>query len=118
MVLDDMGMVKPPMEFLIHSIDYMEYTGTNDWQEPEYANPITIDNVRVDIGSQYSASTSGKQLLYNALIFVYDGLSSPMVDFKTESKILFKGKELVITDVTPVYEAYEDRLYAVELEVV
>ena len=111
-------MMKPPIEFLIHSIEYVDRIGEDDWQKPVYAEPVVIEKVRVDEGSQYSTTGEGKQLLYNGLIFIYAGLSSPIVDFKEESKIRFNGKEMTITSVIPVYEPYANKLYSVELEVI
>lgn len=113
-----MVMMKPPVDFLIHSIEYVERIGEDDWQKPIYSDPVTINNVRVDMGSQYSTTGTGKQLLYNGLIFIYNGRSSPMVDFKEESKVRFNGTEMTITSVIPVYEAYVNELYSIELEVI
>lgn len=111
-------MPKPPKEFCIDSFEYKEYMGTNDWSEPEYAESITIEDCRIDRGAEYSQSSSGKQLLYNAIVFCYDGITTPLPEFKTESILIFDEVEHVITKVIPIYEAYEKKLYSYELEVV
>lgn len=111
-------MPKPPKEFCIDSFEYKEYLGTNDWSEPEYAESITIEDCRIDRGAEYSQSTSGKQLLYNAVVFCYEGITTPLPEFKTESILIFDAIEHVITKVIPIYEAYEKKLYSYELEVV
>lgn len=113
-----MVMPKPPKEFCIDNFTYREYLGTNDWSEPEYADEITIENVRVDRGAEYSQSSNGKQLLYNAVVFCYNGITIPLPEFKTESIIVFDDIEHVITKVIPIYEAYESNIYSYELEVV
>lgn len=111
-------MPKPPKDFCIDDFIYKEYIGENGWSEPEYANPVIIKHCRIDRTAQYTSTTSGKQLLYNAVVFCYEGITTPLPDFKAESILVFDGKEHKVTDVIPVYEAYEKKIYSYELEVV
>lgn len=111
-------MPKPPIEFCIDSFVYKEYIGLNNWSEPEYAEPITIEHCRIDRGTEYSSTASGKQLLYNAVVFCYQDITTPLPEFKAESALVFDDIEHVITKVIPIYEAYEKKLYSYELEVV
>ncbi len=111
-------MPKPPKQFCIDSFEYKEYIGENDWSEPEYAETVTINNCRIDRGAEYTSTTSGKQLLYNALIFCYADITGPLPEFKTQSVLIFDGREHVITKTIPIYEAYDNVLYSYELEVV
>lgn len=113
-----MLMPKPPKEFLVDSFIYKEYLGEGDWNESEYAKPITIIGCRIDRGSQYSFGPSGKQLLFNGLIFCYAGLTSPLPDFKNQSLVVYDGQNHTITNVVPVTEAYSDQIYSYEIEVV
>lgn len=109
---------KPPKEFCIDSFEYYEYKGLNSWSEPEYAEPVTVDLCRIDREAQYTSSTSGKQLLYNAVVFCYAGITTPLPEFKKQSKISFDGVERVVTKIIPIYEPYEKKLYSCEIEVV
>ena len=111
-------MMKPPKDFLVDSFEYYEVVGRNDWNEPTYSDPVEIKFCRIDDGAQYTFSTSGRQLLYNGLIFCYQDLTEPMIDFRVEGIAKYNGVEHVINRVIPVKEAFEDRLYAYELEVV
>lgn len=111
-------MPKPPKEFCVDSFEYFEYGGTNDWSEPVYEKPITIKDCRIDRGTEYSSTTSGRQLLYNAVIFCYEGITSPLPEFKTQSMIRFDDKDYTVLKVMPIYEAYDKVLYSYELEVV
>jgi len=113
-----MTIPKPPKEFCIDSFEYKEYLGENNWSEPEFAEPITIKHCRIDRGAEYTSTTSGKQLLYNAVIFCYAGITTPLPDFKVQSIVRFDGQEHVITKVIPIYEPYRKVLYSYELEVV
>ena len=111
-------MPKPPAEFCVDSFKYTEYEGINDWSEPSYAKPILIEHCRIDRGTEYSSSSSGKQLLYNAVVFCYEGITTPLPLFKTESILSFDGQDHTVTKVIPIYEAYEQTIYSYELEVV
>lgn len=113
-----MLMPKPPKEFLVDSFIYKEYLGEGDWNEPEYAKPITIIGCRIDRGSQYSFGASGKQLLFNGLIFCYAGLTNPLPEFKNQSLVVYDGQEHTLTNVVTVTEAYSDQIYSYEIEVV
>lgn len=109
---------KPPKKMCIDSFEYREYLGENKWSEPEYAPPITIQHCRIERWPEYTASVAGKQLLYNAVIFCYEGITTPLPKFKMQSKIMFDGQEHTVTRVTANYEPFVNKIYSYELEVV
>lgn len=111
-------MPKPPKEFCIDSFEYKEYTGLNNWSERQYAEGITINSCRIDRGAEFTSSTTGKQLLYNGIVFCYKDITTPLPSFKVESKVIYDDVEHVITKVIPIYEAYTKKLYSYELEVI
>ena len=111
-------MMKPPKEFLVDSFEYQEVIDRNSWNEPIYSEPVEIKFCRIDDGAQYTFSTSGRQLLYNGLIFCYHHLTEPMIDFKVAGLVKYNDQEHTILRVIPVKEAFEDKLYAYELEVI
>lgn len=113
-----MVMPKPPKEFCIDSFQYKEYAGENNWSEPVYAVPVLIEHCRIDRGAQYTSTTSGKQLLYNAIVFCFKGITTPLPTFKAQSVLVFDGQEHKVTKVIPIYEAYSTTIYSYELEVV
>ena len=111
-------MPKPPTDFCIDSFQYKEYLGENNWSEPEYASPVLIEHCRIDRGAEYSSTTSGKQLLYNAVVFCYEGITTPLPEFKVGSVLHFDELDHKLTKAIPIYEAYEKTIYSYELEVV
>lgn len=111
-------MPKPPMEFCVDSFIYKEHAGENDWSEPVFAEPVMIERCRIDRGSQYTSTTTGKLLLYNAVIFCYEGITTPLPTFKEQSVLSFDGVDHVVTKVIPIYEAYSTTIYSYELEVI
>lgn len=110
-------MPKPPKDFCIDSFEYKEFI-EDGWNGPQYKESVTIQNCRVDRGAEYSSSSSGKQLLYNAIVFCYEGITTPLPAFKTESILHFDGQDHKVTKVIPIYEAYDNVIYSYELEVV
>lgn len=111
-------MPKLPKEFCIDSFEYKKYMGLDDYSQPVYADAVLIEYCRIDRGTEYTSTTSGKQLLYNALIFCYEGITTPLPVFKAESMLHFDEQDHVVTKVIPIYEAYEPTIYSYELEVV
>lgn len=111
-------MPKPPADFCIDSFKYKEKTGENRYSEPEYAPAVKIEHCRIDRGAEYTSTTSGKQLLYNAIVFCYEGITTPLPAFKVESVLFFDDLDHVVTKVIPIYEAYDNTIYSYELEVV
>lgn len=111
-------MPKPPKEFCTDSFEYLEYNGLNDWSEPSFKGAVTIEGCRIDRGTEYSSTSSGRQLVFNAVIFCYEGITTPLPKFKTESKVNFDDQDYIVTKVIPITEAYSSKLYSYELEVV
>ena len=111
-------MPKPPIKFCVDSFEYKEYIGENKWSEPEYAAPVLVGHCRIDRGASYTSATSGKQLLYNAIVFCYEAITTPLPLFKAQSVLVFDGQDHVVTKVIPIYEAYSTTIYSYELEVV
>lgn len=112
-------MPKPPVQTLVNEFAYQEYQGMNSWQEPSYGEPVTIKKCRIDKESTYTSQTSGRVLLYNAVLFCYPGLTEGLPEsFKEQSLITFDGTEYTLTKVMPNQQPYSDSLYSIELEVV
>ena len=110
-------MIKPPKEFLIDSFEYHEYEGVDDWSEPLFAPGVTIENVRIDRSVNYSVSNE-KTVLYNGVIFCYEGLTEPLLDFKEQSKVHYDGQIKTLNRVVVNKEPFKDQVYSIELEVV
>ena len=113
-----MKIPKPVRDMLNESVVYKPYEGEGDWNKPIFGQQVEVDKVRIDRMPVYSASTAGKMLLYNAVVFCYSGLTTPLPDFKEQSILEFDGVEHVIKKVITLKDPYSDSLYGVELEVV
>lgn len=113
-----MKLRKPPRAFLNNSFSYSHFLNTDKYSKPIYEEPVTIDNCRIDDETVFSYSPSGKTIMYNALLLCYAGITTPLPEFKEQSKVTFDGKDHIIVRVIPIKEVYEKSIYGYELEVV
>jgi len=112
--------VRPlPKSWLIHTIVYEAYTGKkDDFQNPVYADPVTIRNVRYDNSTVFSRDNTQTKVLADGIIFVDAVNSSPVPNFKEQSKINFNGRELALQKVAPCYYPNKNKIRHYELEVI
>lgn len=109
---------KPPKEMLVDSMDWKSFEGEGDYNQPEYGEERVISFVRIDRSPQYHASLSGKELIGNAKVFCYFGLTEPLPNFKEQDVLFFDDVEHVITSASIFKEPFVDQIYSWELVVV
>jgi len=110
-------MVRPiPKRLLIHSIKYEEYTGDDGW-DVSFADPITIDNVRVNQVSKLNRSNDSEGEQVNHVVFIDRKNSSHFPTFKIRSQITFNDITREVVDVKPYYAFdSEPHFYEIELK--
>lgn len=107
-----------PLKWLIHEFDYFEHSGTDDYSNVIYADPLKIKNTRVDESTTFSRDATQNKIESNAVIFIDAKHSSPLPEFKEESKIMFKNREYTIKKVIPFYHPHKDAVRHYEIEVI
>lgn len=108
-----------PKTWLIHSIVYEQYTDeTDDFGNPSYAAPVTIEHVRFDESTVFSRDNTQTKVQANGVIFVDAVHSVPSVTFKEQSQITFGERELVIVKVVPCYHPQSNEIHHWELEII
>lgn len=114
-----MRVMPLPKSWLIHTIDYEAYTGEkDDFQNPIYDDPVTINYVRYDNSTVFSRDNTQTKVLADGIIFVDAVNSEPLPEFKEQSKIGFEGRELTLKKVVPCYYPNKNAVRHYELEVV
>lgn len=103
----------------VHSIEFKECIGTNNYGKPLYAAPIVINNVRFDDNRLWTRSGNNAEITANAVAFIYPFAADIDKDFSKSEKsvIIFKGKEYVVNKIVRNYYPYEDKVFSYELEV-
>lgn len=103
----------------IHSIDFKQCIGTNNYGKPLYAAPITINHVRFDDNRVWTRSGNNAEITANAIIFIYPFVTALGIDLSKAEKsvITFKGNEYTVNKIVRNFFPYEDKIFSYELEV-
>ncbi|MEN0666912.1 putative minor capsid protein [Caldifermentibacillus hisashii] len=112
--------VRPlPKSWLIHEIVYEGYTGEkDDWGKERFEEPIIIKYVRFDDSTVFSRDQMQTKVLAEAIVFVDAKHSTPIPEFKEQSKVTFNNKEYVIQKVVTCYYPNRNAVHHYELEVI
>ena len=103
----------------MHSITYYEkQSGRDEWGNPKHDVAIEVKNVRFDAASTFSRSVGEDNISINGVVFVDCKHSSPIPNFKDNSKITFNGRDMVIHKVIPCYHPESSEIHHYELDVV
>jgi len=109
-----------PKRWLIHEIQYEEYTGERDsYGNLIYADPVVIKHVRFDDETVFSRNATDTKILANAVIFVDSTHSTNLPEkFVEESKITFNEREYTLKKVVDCYYPHKNEIRHWELEVI
>lgn len=108
-----------PKSWLIHEIVYEGYTGEkDDWGKERFEEPIIIKYVRFDDSTVFSRDQMQTKVLAEAIVFVDAKHSTPIPEFKEQSKVTFNNKEYVIQKVVTCYYPNRNAVHHYELEVI
>lgn len=111
-------MLSLPKRWLIHDIEYKEYKGVDNWDNPIYRDEVTINNVRFDDSTVFSRDSSQNKIVAEAVIFVDIKNSNPIPKFVERSKIIFNNREYTLEKVIPLYYPTKNKIRHYELEVI
>ena len=119
-------MSKIPNEMLIHSCVYKEYLGMDRYNTKSYADEVTLNNVRLDLSTQFTTNGFNKEVIANGVLFFFVKQSNvnQAIDsvngsiFKEQSEVTFNGKTYTVNKVIPVYEPFQNVVHHYELELI
>ena len=107
-----------PKIMLPHTIIYRAYNGSDDFGNPAYDNPVTIERVRFDETTVFSRDGTQTKIVANGVIFIDAVNSTPFLNFEEQSLVIFNGRELVVQKVIPCYQPFSADIHHYELEVI
>lgn len=93
---------------------------TDEWNRPTFEASITIQNVIVQPQTIYSGNNNDRQIIANAVIYFFAGISTPDCVFTKDSMgslITFEDSEYVIKTIVDNRDPFSNELYSYELEV-
>lgn len=93
-----------PVELLIHSVTYHEYSESDRWGE-SWKDPVILERVRVEPLQKVIRGAAGDQVTSVATLFVdsVNSLPQPLPAFTLKSKIIFNGNEMFVAAPDPLY---------------
>ncbi|NTL33583.1 capsid protein [Enterococcus faecium] len=109
-----------PKEYCNQSIVLRLIQGKDKWQKPIFSDPITIKNMIFQPQTVYSGSNNNRQVVANAIAFLFAGVSDPIPVINKNhvgSKIDFEGETYTITTIVDNRNPFSNEVYSYELEV-
>lgn len=106
-----------PKNWLIHTIDYEQYMGMDDFGGDAYEEQVTIEHVRVDLTTVSSRDGMQNTIVANGVVFIDAIHSEPLAPFTERSRIIFNECEYIVTKVVPCYHPQSNEVHHWELEV-
>ncbi|MDT2438278.1 putative minor capsid protein, partial [Enterococcus avium] len=94
--------------------------GKDKWQKPIFSEPIIIKHMIFQPQTVYSGSNNNRQVVANAIAFLFGGVSDPMPVINKKhvgSEIDFEGETYTITTIIDNRNPYSNEVYSYELEV-
>lgn len=99
---------------LIHSIEYKQKQEDDGWGN-EYAEPLTIEKVRVEPKTKLVRSGTGESVESTTTVF-WDVVFSTPATFVKGSKLTFNGNEMELRQVDEFYDG--EKLHHLELRLI
>ncbi|MDT2400371.1 putative minor capsid protein [Enterococcus avium] len=109
-----------PKEYCNQSIVLRILEGKDKWQKPIFSEPIIIKHMIFQPQTVYSGSNNNRQVVANAIAFLFGGVSDPMPVINKKhvgSEIDFEGETYTITTIIDNRNPYSNEVYSYELEV-
>lgn len=110
-----------PKRYCYQSIALKLLTGKTDrYNKPEFEAEKQIENVIFQPQTIYSGTNNNREVVANAIAFLFVGVSTPFPDLnKTHvgSKLIFEGKEYTIQKIIDNRNPFSNEVYTYELEV-
>jgi Phage protein Gp9. len=116
-----MVMPKFPKRLANQTVQLKLATGeTDNYNKPLYKDPITIDHCVFQPQTIYSGTNDNRQLVANAYVFLYAGVSTPMPVLSKgnyQSVISFEGHDYALQSIVDNRDPFSNELWSYELEV-
>lgn len=107
--------------WLVDTVSIAKSDGEDDWGKPNYAEPIELTNVRVDLTKQYTGTGNNREIVANATVFLFARFTGNYFvpdDDWLKSKVAYNGHEYLVTDYVINHEVETNKPYSVELKVI
>lgn len=96
-------------------------TGTDEYQEKTYSDPIAFSFVRVDHSKQYTGSGESRELYSNATVFFYADHTTNFDQVKEEwlqAKLIHENTTYIVKEITPCTDWRTAKTWSIEMDVI
>lgn len=98
-------MVKIPRWMRPHTVTYKQRTGTDAWQSPTYADPVTVQHVRMEPTSKIVLGKDNTQVQLASILFYDYQDSAPLsIVFAPLDVVTFRGCDYTVMSVDTLYD--------------
>ncbi|MEG1487439.1 putative minor capsid protein [Lactococcus sp.] len=115
-------MLSVPKLFLQQSVKVEKLKGKNAYGDPEYAEPLNIENIKIDTKTTFSGSGSDRKINKETTLFIY--LSSQAKDFVIddsflEARVTDSGQnQFVLKEYAPNKNPIKDEVWSYEVRLI
>lgn len=94
---------------------------TDNWGKPIFQNPKTINNCVVQPQTIYSGSNNDRQIVANATVYFYTGITDPMPKLTRDnvgSIITFEDHDYTVTQISDNRNPFSNDVWSYEVGVI
>lgn len=114
-------MLTIPKSMANQSVTFKKLTGhEGPYQKAVYDDPVEIKNCVFQPQTIYSGTNNNRQIIANAVLFIYAGISDPVpkiTDKNIGSKVIFEGNSYTVQKLVDNRHPFDNGLFSYELEV-
>ncbi|WP_270624592.1 putative minor capsid protein [Ligilactobacillus ruminis] len=116
-------MLKPPKSMCNQSIRIkLKVEDPEDiYGDSENYDEIMLNNCVVHARTVYEGSNNNRQIVSNATIMLYAGITTPFIDLTKDnlgSKIVYNGLEYTLTNISEDRDPFSNEIYQYKLGVI
>lgn len=116
------GLLTIDPNWLVHSIIVYPKIGEDDYNAPIYGDPVTYDQVRMDLTKKYVWESGKKQLAANATVFLFAQYTNNFpvdIDDKwLHAKVTFNGHDYLVSNWSLLCQPESAAPFSIELELI
>lgn len=116
------GLLTIDPNWLVHSIIVYPKIDEDDYNAPIYGDPVTYDQVRMDLTKKYVWESGKKQLAANATVFLFAQFTTNFpadIDDKwLRAKVTFNGHDYLVSNWSLLCQPESAAPFSIELELI
>ncbi|WP_179394726.1 putative minor capsid protein [Lacticaseibacillus absianus] len=117
-----MSTLQPDQAWLRDTVTVEKYLDDGDYNVGKYADPVTLDLVRVDLTKDYAGVGNDRTITANATVFLIarytTNFPSDIDDSWLRARLTYKGHEYCVKDWSDYQDPDTGAPFSIELKVI